>query len=225
MSLTNLINACVRIIGDEVCCLSFLEHHSLDSEPKDASVRRAVLTFFAWLLPQISYVSLLDILLYRAVEYKTSLCQEDILPHSQLLLLFTTSAQTHIFPEIRIDAIRFLNIFLEHIPNAVITGWNADNNGHGARVLEGYLGILNAGTKFGEGDGWCSTRVYSPDYLIFCHNAGQLQATSTASVVITPAVRHFFVASLSQSPTLLFTSPNLSFSSHCPRSSRLLYLP
>ncbi|KAG6911904.1 hypothetical protein DXG01_000151 [Tephrocybe rancida] len=115
-SLTTLINACVRLIGDE-----------------DTSVRKALVGFFAWLLPRIP--------------------QGDIIPHSPLLLLFTTSAQTHIFPEIRIDAIRFLDLFLEHIPQAVITGWNEDNNGHGARVLEGYLGILNAGTKFGETDG------------------------------------------------------------------------
>ena len=40
--------------------------------------------------------------------------------------------------------------------------------------------------------------------LIFCLNAGQLQATSTASVVITPAVRHFLVVSLPRSPTFLF---------------------
>jgi len=184
-----------------------------------------VLTFFAWLLPQLPYVSLLDFLFHRFVEYKTPLSQEDILPHSQLLLLFTTSAQTHIFPEIRIDAIRFLNIFLEYIPNAVIAGWNADHNGHGARVLEGYLGILNAGTKFGEGDGWCSTEVCSPDPLIFCLNAGQLQATSTASVVITPAVRYLPMVLLPRPPTSLFPSPNLSFCSHCLRSSELLYLP
>ncbi|KAG6842589.1 hypothetical protein C0991_000115 [Blastosporella zonata] len=131
-SLTTLINACVRLIGDE-----------------DGSVRKSLLAFFSWLLPRTP--------------------QGDIMPHSPLLLLFTTSAQTHIFPEIRIDAIRFLDLFLEHIPQAVISGWNEDNNGHGSRVLEGYLGILNAGTKFGETE-------------------GPMKATSTASVVLTPAV-------------------------------------
>jgi pre-rRNA-processing protein IPI1 len=69
-----------------------------------------------------------------------------------LLLLFATSAQTHIFPEIRIDAVRFLDIFLECIPEAVIAGW-CENQGHGSRVLSGYLGILNAGLKYGETDG------------------------------------------------------------------------
>ena len=71
-----------------------------------------------------------------------------------MLLLFTTSAQTHIFPEIRIDAVRFLDIFLEYIPDVVTEGWTLSGSGsHGRRVLEGYLGILNAGTTFGEGGG------------------------------------------------------------------------
>ncbi|KAG5648058.1 hypothetical protein DXG03_007093 [Asterophora parasitica] len=84
----------------------------------------------------------------------------------------------HIFPEIRIDAIRFLDLLLEHIPQAVIVGWNEDNNGHGARILEGYLGVLNAGTKYGETD-------------------GPLKATSTASVVLTPASKLTVLHSLS----------------------------
>lgn len=68
-----------------------------------------------------------------------------------MILLFTTSAQTHIFPEIRLDAIRFLNVFLERIPHIVVTGWSDATAAHGARVLDGYLGLLSAGTKFGEG--------------------------------------------------------------------------
>jgi pre-rRNA-processing protein IPI1 len=79
--------------------------------------------------------------------------QEDLIPHTSLLVLFTTSAQTHIFPELRIDAIRFLDLFLESIPHSIVGGWSEPNAGHGSRVLEGYLGVLNAGTKFGEADG------------------------------------------------------------------------
>jgi pre-rRNA-processing protein IPI1 len=77
-------------------------------------------------------------------------------PHATSLLLFTTSAQTHIFPEIRVDAIRFLNLYLEYIPAAVVVGWNQSGSENGSRVLEGYLGILSAGTKFGEADGQLS---------------------------------------------------------------------
>ena len=65
-----------------------------------------------------------------------------------------TSAQTHIFPEIRLDAIRFLDVFLERIPEIVVTGWSDTTSAHGARVIDGYLGLLSAGTKFGEEGQW-----------------------------------------------------------------------
>ena len=80
--------------------------------------------------------------------------QDDLAPHSPVLLLFTTSAQTHIFPEIRIDAVRFLDVYLEYVPEVVTEGWMLSGAGnHGRRVMEGYLGILNAGTTFGEDGG------------------------------------------------------------------------
>jgi pre-rRNA-processing protein IPI1 len=87
------------------------------------------------------------------------------MPHSALLVLFTTSAQTHIFPEIRIDAIRMLDILLECIPEAVTAGWSDRNERHGSRVLGGYLGILNAGTRYGDGDGGEFLQV---EFLRFC---------------------------------------------------------
>ncbi|KAL6304291.1 hypothetical protein BKA93DRAFT_733535 [Sparassis latifolia] len=127
---------------------------------EDASVRKTLLAFLGWLLRQIP--------------------PEDLIPHSPVLLLFTTSAQTHIYPEIRIDAIRFLDIFLEYIPDVVVEGWERGSGGHGRRVLEGYLGILNAGTSFGEGG-----------------DSGPVQATSTASVVLSPASKLAVLKSLS----------------------------
>ncbi|KAJ7786421.1 hypothetical protein B0H16DRAFT_1446174 [Mycena metata] len=36
---------------------------------------------------------------------------------------------------------------------STVAGWNQSGNENGSRVLEGYLGILSAGTKFGETDG------------------------------------------------------------------------
>ncbi|KAF8832416.1 hypothetical protein HHX47_DHR1001836 [Lentinula edodes] len=130
-SLPILINVTVRIIGDE-----------------DASVRKALLSFYSWLIPRIP--------------------KEDLVPHAPLILLFTTSAQTHIFPAIRIDAIRFLNIFLEYFPEVIVRGWDTANNSSGSRVLEGYLGVLSAGTITGDAE-------------------GPPVATSTASVMLTPA--------------------------------------
>jgi len=49
--------------------------------------------------------------------------QEDLIPHASTLILYTASAQTHIFPEIRIDAVRFLTLFLKYIPEPILDGW------------------------------------------------------------------------------------------------------
>ncbi|KAH9966572.1 hypothetical protein BC827DRAFT_1124143 [Russula dissimulans] len=98
---------------------------------EDASVRRSLISFFTWLLLRVS--------------------SHDLVPHSSTLLLFTTSAQTHIFPEIQIDAIRFLDLYLETFPDAVVCGWRDGKAGHGRRILEGYLSILSAGTNLSDG--------------------------------------------------------------------------
>ncbi|SJL05680.1 uncharacterized protein ARMOST_09016 [Armillaria ostoyae] len=116
--------------------------------------------------------------------------EEQLIPHAPTLLLFTSSAQTHIFPEIRIDAIKVLDLLLIYIPEPVISGWNQGGDKHGARVLEGYLGLLNAGTKFGEND-------------------GPIRATSTASVVLTAASKLVVLRSLAT-----FLRQALSLTSH-----------
>ncbi|KAJ3762833.1 hypothetical protein EV360DRAFT_34799 [Lentinula raphanica] len=145
-SLPVLLNATARVIGDE-----------------DASVRKALLSFYSWLIPRIS--------------------KEDLVPHAPLILLFTASAQTHIFPEIRIDAVRFLNIFLEHFPEVIVSGWDTANNSLGSRVLEGYLGAS------------------SMSNLIFIVNtnfkSGPPVATSTASVMLTSTSKLVVLQSLS----------------------------
>ncbi|KAL1739402.1 hypothetical protein HDZ31DRAFT_49451 [Schizophyllum fasciatum] len=125
---------------------------------EDASVRKALLSFMSWLIPLIP----VDLLA----------------PHAPTLILFASSAQTHIFPEIRVDAVRFINLFLEYVPDAMVMGWNMGSSQPGGRVLEGYLGILSAGTKFGD-------------------NEGPMQATSTASVVLAPGSRLIILQSLS----------------------------
>ncbi|KAA1468193.1 hypothetical protein DENSPDRAFT_833423 [Dentipellis sp. KUC8613] len=130
---------------------------------EDASVRKSLLSFFKWLLPYIP--------------------AENIVPHSSLLFLFTTSAQTHIFPEIRVDATRFLDILLDHIPEVVVGERSRNITGHSKRVLEGFLGILNAGTKFGEEPGMDTASV---------------QATSTASVMLSSASKLIVLMTLSK---------------------------
>ncbi|KAF8349995.1 hypothetical protein F5887DRAFT_1059217 [Amanita rubescens] len=151
--LVPLLNGLVRLLSDE-----------------DASVRKTLTSFLAWLLPRIP--------------------SEELIPHSSLLLLYVTSAQTHIFPELRIDAIRVLNILLDCIPGVVTAGCCQANGGHGSRVLDGYLGILSAGSKYDESE-------------------GPVQATSTASVILSPASKlvvlqslaSFLRSGLSPSPT------------------------
>lgn len=78
--------------------------------------------------------------------------QGDLRAHGRTLLLFTTSAQTHIFPEIRIDSIRFIDILLEQLPESTIDGWS-NATSHGGMVLLGYLGLLNAGTTYDHNHG------------------------------------------------------------------------
>ncbi|KAI9572897.1 Rix1 complex component [Boletus coccyginus] len=125
---------------------------------EDASVRKTLLSFFDWILPRLE--------------------KKDLIPHVPSLLLFTVSAQTHIFPEIRVDAVRFLDLLLDAVPESVVCGWNESGLGHGKRVLESYLGILSARTGSGGAE-------------------GTIQATSTTSVVLSPQSKLVVLQSLS----------------------------
>ena len=76
-----------------------------------------------------------------------------------MLVLFSTSALSHIFPEIRVDAVRFIDILLEIAPDAVVGNWtNSDagssmnqgaetsasgSSSSGRWILEGYLALLD----------------------------------------------------------------------------------
>ena len=87
-----------------------------------------------------------------------SFLQDHLAPHAPTLLLFTASAQSHIFLEIRLDAIRLLDLLLELIPEQVVAdfwgnGTGGGRAGHGRKLLDGYLSLLNVGTKFGEDGG------------------------------------------------------------------------
>ena len=114
-------------------------------------------------------------------------------PHTPTLLLFTTSAQTHIFPEIEIDAVRFLDLFLDLFPDIVVDGWKDGKGGHGRRILEGYLSILSAGTKFGEDGGTDIIPSSLCPTLTITTDTGPPRATSTASVVLSAGVSRYFL--------------------------------
>ncbi|KAG6334293.1 hypothetical protein ID866_4790 [Astraeus odoratus] len=132
-SIAPLFAATARLIGDE-----------------DPGVRKTLLLFFEWLLPRVPKVG---------PSLTTRFCrshlshQEDLIPHAPICLLFVTSAQTHIFPEIRLDAVRYLDLFIEILPQHVVAGWDEDGSGIGRRILDGYLGLLSSGIRFGSSKG------------------------------------------------------------------------
>jgi hypothetical protein len=109
--------------------------------------------------------------------------KEDLRPHAPLLVLFASSAQTHIFPEIRIDGARFVDLLLQHIPHSTVFGW--DNQTGGNRILPGYLGILNA--DIGSDSSGCK-------YLVLIYRRkinffAVIPGPAISATMLTPAVR------------------------------------
>lgn len=89
------------------------------------------MSFFAWYLTALDEVSNLSY--GKALHVETDGTQTSLAPHLPLLLLQTSSALSHIFPEIRLDAARLVNLFLEHIPKHVTSSWPS----HTSTILEG----------------------------------------------------------------------------------------
>ncbi|KAH9981382.1 hypothetical protein BGW80DRAFT_1434558 [Lactifluus volemus] len=174
-SLAFVMGACARMIADE-----------------DASVRRALLSFFTWFLPRTS--------------------AHDLGPHSSTLLLFTTSAQTHIFPEIQIDAIQFLDLYLDTFPDVVVCGWRDGKSGHGKRILEGYLSILSAGTKLGEGDTSFVSSTSAANTPLSMLYDSKLVVFRSMSKFLTVALRSF-TTNGNESRTSTSSNPTWGFSS------------
>ncbi|KAF8323059.1 hypothetical protein DL93DRAFT_618999 [Clavulina sp. PMI_390] len=120
---------------------------------EDAMVRKSLISLLAWLLPTIP--------------------PDNLSPHAPLLMLFTTSALSHIFPEIRVDGVRFVDILLQVVPNVVVGDWatseadvtasnQAETSARGAipngrRILNGYLALLDIKGSTNESTGVAST--------------------------------------------------------------------
>ncbi|KAL9933966.1 hypothetical protein V8E36_007048 [Tilletia maclaganii] len=114
--LPSVLSASLRLIPDE-----------------DPSVRRAVHTFLSFLLPAL-------------VEESTTVGDGDaakqqpqhgaspaaLAHYAPSLILYTISALSHIFTEVRIDALRILDLLLDYIPTAVVGDWNGF--AHAARL-------------------------------------------------------------------------------------------
>ncbi|TIA82131.1 hypothetical protein E3P89_01275 [Wallemia ichthyophaga] len=97
---------------------------------EDAAVRRALHSLASDLFPRIPKPSWT--------------------PYSSILLLFTASGLSHIFPEVRLDSIKFLDILIDFIPQFVINGWAVASSSTnptsigGRQIIECYLALLSA---------------------------------------------------------------------------------
>lgn len=112
-------------------------------------------------------------------------------------MLFTTSAFSHIFPEIRVDAVRFIDLLLSLVPKVVVSGWtesspmessavegraetsSAGGSQHGRRVLNGYLALFDLKGKPG---GNTDSVLISNVLLIMSHRK------STCWIIIEPDI-------------------------------------
>ncbi|GAC75662.1 uncharacterized conserved protein [Moesziomyces antarcticus T-34] len=69
----------------------------------DGTVRKQLHLLLAWMLPEIP--------------------QQLLGPYHNTLLLYTTSALSHIYPEVRLDAIKVLDVCLDVLPHTATSGW------------------------------------------------------------------------------------------------------
>jgi pre-rRNA-processing protein IPI1 len=74
-------------------------------------------------------------------------------------MLLATSAQSHIFPEIRVDSIKLIDVFLDVFPEVVTS---EGTNGHANRVMQGYMGLLVGNAPTSES----STSLYTKEYKV-----------------------------------------------------------
>ncbi|KAA1110905.1 hypothetical protein PGT21_034100 [Puccinia graminis f. sp. tritici] len=110
---------------------------------ENPSVRKALKSFFSWFIPRVE-LSLLK-------------------PFCSIIIFFACSALSHIFADIRVDAIYIIDILLEVAPDCVVAGWPRDTrldlqlNGSdsqprnlpqqpGLRLLQLYLSLLSIGS-------------------------------------------------------------------------------
>ncbi|KAE8219523.1 hypothetical protein CF319_g6797 [Tilletia indica] len=133
--LPSVLSAALRLVPDE-----------------DPSVRKAVFTFLNYLLPALKEEH--DESGGRGAGGPSpTKSAPSLLLYAPSLILYTVSALSHIFTEVRIDALRILNLLLDHIPEAVVRGWD----GFGPALRSGsHLG--SAGGGGGEGDASSSRR-------------------------------------------------------------------
>ncbi|ORY31386.1 hypothetical protein BCR39DRAFT_526388 [Naematelia encephala] len=103
----------------------------------DVSVRKALLSFLEW--------------------YLSALPASTLSPHLPLLILQASSALSHIFPEIRLDACKAVHLLLQHIPGQVVAAWPQGGTNN---ILEGLrLAVGIGGDKVQSGKLGASGRL------------------------------------------------------------------
>ncbi|WAR53669.1 hypothetical protein PtB15_3B177 [Puccinia triticina] len=110
---------------------------------ENAAVRKMLKNFFSWFIPRVE-LPLLK-------------------PFCSIIIFFASSALSHIFADIRVDAIYIIDILLEVAPDCIVAGWPRDKrvdlqlNGSdtqstnlpqqpGLRLLQLYLSLLSIGS-------------------------------------------------------------------------------
>ncbi|WVN88732.1 uncharacterized protein L203_103945 [Cryptococcus depauperatus CBS 7841] len=98
----------------------------------DAGVRKSLLGLIEWYIARLP-VSVLS-------------------PHLPLLVLQTSSALSHIFPEIRLDACKLVHVLLQHVPSHVVNSWPDENSNtlEGLRLAIGLSGGKGADSQIGR---------------------------------------------------------------------------
>lgn len=100
-------------------------------------------------------VSVRNALLQFWTAYTAKLTAKRLIPYTSIVVLHITSSMSHIFPDIRIDAVKFLNISLIALGPSMIVGWESCANNtsdagqtqkvdqnYGAKLLKCYFSLL-----------------------------------------------------------------------------------
>ncbi|KAG8934272.1 hypothetical protein FRC01_004053 [Tulasnella sp. 417] len=72
----------------------------------------------------------------------SALSEGALIPHANAVLLHATSALSHIFADVRVDSLLFLDLLMERTPSALSRSRS--------RVLDGYLSLLGLRGKVGD---------------------------------------------------------------------------
>lgn len=78
--------------------------------------------------------------------------QSILSPHLPLLVLQASSALSHIFPEIRLDACKLVHLMLQYVPSHVVSSWPYESSNilEGLRLAVGLGGEKGVNSQIGR---------------------------------------------------------------------------